>query len=93
MEAEGFFFLICVFGVFTLLYYTTKRNINMGHRVLLIIIGLLCWFDEQTEGGPWVFTADLKKSSINLEVEIDLGLVKESDSEFSRMVLLQTFKK
>ena len=57
----------------------------MGHRVVLIIIGLLCCFDEQTEGGPWVFTADLKKSSIDLEVEIDLGLVKESDSEASRI--------
>ena len=57
----------------------------MGHRVVLIIIGLLCWFDEQTEGGPWVFTADEKKSSIDLEVVIDLGLVKESDSESSRI--------
>ncbi|MEE2947496.1 MAG: hypothetical protein VX392_04190 [Verrucomicrobiota bacterium] len=39
----------------------------------------------QAQAGPWLFTADEKKSKIDLKVTLDLGITKESDSDSTKV--------
>ena len=39
----------------------------------------------QAQAGPWLFTADGKKSKIDLKVTLDLGITKQSDSDSTRV--------
>lgn len=53
------------------------------------MLGLTMWVWcvalGQAQAGPWLFTADEKKSKFDIEVTLDLGLVKESDDDSTRV--------
>ena len=53
------------------------------------MLGLTMWVWcvalGQSQAGPWLFTADEKKSKFDIEVTLDLGLVKESDDDSTRV--------
>ena len=55
----------------------------------VIVLGLTMWVWcvalGQAQAGQWLFTADEKKSKFDIEVTLDLGLVKESDDESTRV--------
>ena len=55
----------------------------------VIVLGLTIWVWcvalGQAQAGPWLFTADEKKSKFDIEVTLDLGLVKESDDDSTRV--------
>ena len=55
----------------------------------VILLGLTMWVWcvalGQAQAGPWLFTADEKKSKFDIEVTLDLGLVKESDDDSTRV--------
>ncbi|MGB0549793.1 MAG: hypothetical protein ACPGR8_11750 [Limisphaerales bacterium] len=55
----------------------------------VIMLGLTMWVWcvalGQAQAGPWLFTADEKKSKFDIEVTLDLGLVKESDDDSTRL--------
>ena len=55
----------------------------------VIVLGLTIWVWcvalGQAQAGPWLFTADEKKSNFDIEVTLDLGLVKESDDDSTRV--------
>ena len=49
------------------------------------VAGLLTWPLGQAGAGPWLFTADEKKSEFDIEVTLDAGLVKDTDKESTRI--------
>ena len=53
------------------------------------MLGLTMWVWcvalGQARAEPWLFTADEKKSKFDIEVTLDLGLVKESDDDSTRV--------
>ena len=53
------------------------------------MLGLTMWVWcvalGQARAGPWLFAADEKKSKFDIEVTLDLGLVKESDDDSTRV--------
>lgn len=53
------------------------------------MLGLTMWVWcvalGQAQAGPWLFTADEKKSKFDIELTLDLGLVKESDDDSTRV--------
>ncbi len=55
----------------------------------VIVLGLTMWVWcvalGQAQAGQWLFTADEKKSKFDIEVTLDLGLVKESDDDSTRV--------
>lgn len=55
----------------------------------VIVLGLTIWVWcvalGQAQAGPWLFTADEKKSKFDIEVTLDLGLVKESDDDSTQV--------
>ena len=53
--------------------------------VLGLTIWVWCVALGQAQAGPWLFTADEKKSNFDIEVTLDLGLVKESDDDSTRV--------
>lgn len=57
-----------------------RRVIDLG-----LTLCVWCWALGQAQAGPWLFTADEKKSKFDIEVTLDLGLVKESDDDFTRV--------
>ena len=57
-----------------------RRVIDLG-----LTLCVWCWALGQARAGPWLFTADEKKSKFDIEVTLDLGLVKESDDESTRV--------
>ena len=52
---------------------------------LSLTLCVWCWALGQAQAGPWLFTADEKKSKFDIEVTLDLGLVKESDDDSTRL--------
>ena len=57
-----------------------RRVIDLG-----LTLCVWCWALGQAQAGPWFFTADEKKSKFDFEVTLDLGLVKESDDDSTRV--------
>ena len=53
--------------------------------VLGLTIWVWCVALGQAQAGPWLFTADEKKSNFDIEVTLDLGLVKESDDDSTQV--------
>ena len=56
---------------------------------LFVVLGLLFWILVtglgQAQAGLWLFTADEKKSKIDLKVTLDLGITKDSDSDSTKV--------
>ncbi|MDP7585974.1 MAG: hypothetical protein QF920_09230, partial [Verrucomicrobiota bacterium] len=50
-----------------------------------MLFGVLVAGLGQAQAGPWLFTADEKKSKIDLKVTLDLGIAKESDSDSTKV--------
>jgi hypothetical protein len=57
-----------------------RRFVALG-----FVAGLLAWPLGQAGAGPWLFTADEKKSEFDIEVTLDAGLVKDNDKESTRI--------
>ena len=57
-----------------------KMLVALGLLFGVLVAGL-----GQAQAGPWLFTADEKKSKIDLKVTLDLGIAKESDSDSTKV--------
>jgi len=57
-----------------------KMLVALGLLFGVLVAGL-----GQAQAGPWLFTADKKKSKIDLKVTLDLGITKESDSDSTKV--------
>lgn len=57
-----------------------RRFVALG-----FVAGLLACPLGQAGAGPWLFTADEKKSEFDIEVTLDAGLVKDTDKESTRI--------
>lgn len=63
------------------------EKISLVRRLVALgfVTGLLAWPLGQAGAGPWLFTADEKKSEFDIEVTLDAGLVKDTDKESTRI--------
>ena len=61
-------------------FSSVKILVALGLLFGVLVAGL-----GQVQAGPWLFTADEKKSKIDLEVILDLGITKESDSDSTKV--------
>ena len=57
-----------------------KMLVALGLLFGVLVAGL-----GQAQAGAWLFTADEKKSKIDLKVTLDLGITKESDSDSTKV--------
>ncbi|MEC8988225.1 MAG: hypothetical protein VYB66_03195, partial [Verrucomicrobiota bacterium] len=57
-----------------------KMLVALGLLFGVLVAGL-----GQAQAGSWLFTADEKKSNIDLKVTLDLGITKESDSDSTKV--------
>ena len=64
-----------------------NERVPLMRRVSVLALAVCLWGGTfgQAQAGPWLFTADEKKSKFDFEVTLDLGLVKESDDDSTRV--------